>query len=50
MVNYGGWARGRVVKFAHSTAEAQGFSGSDPVRGHGTTHQATLRRHPTYYN
>ena len=36
------WSRplGRVVKFVHSTAAAQG---SDPVRGHGTARQATLR-------
>ena len=41
---------GRVVKFGHSTAAAQGFAGSDPGHGHGTTHQAMLRRHPTCQN
>ena len=29
---------------------AQGFAGSDPGHGHGTTHQATLRWHPTHHN
>ena len=29
---------------------AQGFTGSDPGHGHGTTHRATLRRHPTTEN
>ena len=33
--------RGGVVKFARSVMAAQGFTGSDPGRGHGTTHQAT---------
>ena len=42
-----GPARGRVVKFMHSTSMAQGFTGSDPGRGHGTTRQAMLRGHPT---
>ena len=43
------WGRlhGRVVKFAHSTAAAQG---SDPGRGHGTARQATLRGRPTSHN
>ena len=39
-----GRLRGRVVKFAHSTAVAQG---SDPGHGHGTARQAVLRRGPT---
>ena len=33
-----------------SDSAAQGFAGSDPGRGHGTAHQATLRRRPTYLN
>ena len=33
-----------------SAAAAQGFVGSDPGRVHVTTHQATLRRHPTCHN
>ena len=32
------------VRFA---SVAQAFAGSDPGRGHGTTHQATLRWHAT---
>lgn len=42
-----GRPRGRVVKFAHSAAAAQG---SDPGRGHGTARQATLRWRPTSHN
>ena len=38
---------GQVVKFARSAAVAQG---SDPGCGHGTAHQATLRRRPTSHN
>ena len=49
-VKIGGWPCGQVVKFAHSTSAAQGFTGSDPGHGHGTAHQATLRRHPTCHN
>ena len=45
-----GWPCGRVVKFACSTAVAQGFAGSDPGHGHGTAHQAVLRQHPTCHN
>ena len=41
-----GWPCGRVVKFTHSAAAAQGFAGSDPEQGHGTTRQATLRWRP----
>ena len=33
-----------------STSVAQGFAGSDPGRGRGTTHQVTLRRRPTCHN
>ena len=42
------WGRlpGRVVKFAHSTVA----QGSNPGRGHGTAHQATLRQRPTSHN
>ena len=43
----GGRLRGRMVKFACSAAAAQG---SDPGCGHGTSRQATLRRHPTSHN
>ena len=39
----GGWPCGQVVKFARSTLAAQGFAGSDPGHGHGTTCQAMLR-------
>ena len=42
-----GWPHGQVVKFAHCSLAAQGFAGSDPRHGHGTTHQAMLRQHPT---
>ena len=42
-----GWPRGRVVEFTRSTLAAQGFAGSDPGCGHGTAHQAKLRRRPT---
>ena len=38
---------GWVVKFASSALAAQGFTGSDPGRRHGTTYQAMLRRCPT---
>ena len=41
---------GRVVKFSRSAAVAQGFAGLDPGQGHGTAHQAMLRRHPTRHN
>ena len=41
---------GRVVKFTHSASVAQGFAGSNPGRGHGTAHQAMLKRHPTCHN
>lgn len=47
---YWGWPRVQVVKLARSAAAARGFIGSDPGRGHGTTHQAILRRHPTCHN
>ena len=45
-----GRPRGRVVKFACSTSEAQSFVGSVPGRGDGTAHQATVRRRPTCHN
>ena len=48
--NYRGWPRGRVVMFACSASAAQGFAGSDPGRGHGTTYQAILRQYPTCHN
>ena len=44
---WGGWPRGQVVKFMCSASEAQGFTGSDPRRGHGAAHQAVLRQCPT---
>ena len=45
-----GLARGRVVKLVRSASAAQGFAGSDPGRGQGTTHWAMLRRHPTCHH
>ena len=39
-----------MVKFSPSASAAQGFTGSDPGCGHGTAHQAMLRRHPTCHN
>ena len=39
-----GWPYGQVVKFTHSASAAQGFISLDPGRGHGTIHQAMLRR------
>ena len=45
-----GRPHGRVVKFTHSTAAAQGFTGSNPGCGHGTAHQASLRQRPTCHN
>ena len=46
----GGRPRGLVVKFERSALVAQGFAGSDPGWGHGTTHQAMLRQRPTCHN
>ena len=46
----GGWPQGRVVEFVRSASAAQGFSGLDSGRRHGTTHQATLRWRPTCHN
>ena len=37
-----------MVKFGHSASAAQGFTGSDPGHGPSTTHQAMLRRRPTW--
>ena len=45
-----GQPHGRVVKFARSASAAHGFTSSDPGWGHGTTHQAMLRWHPTCHN
>ena len=42
-----GWPRGRVVKLMRSASVAQG---SNPEHRHGTTHQATMRQHPTCHN
>ena len=41
-----GLACGQVVKFERSALAAQGFAGSNPGHGHGTTHQTMLRRRP----
>ena len=38
---------GLEVKFSCSALAAQGFTGSDPGRGHGTARQAMLRGCPT---
>ena len=35
---------------AGSVRSAAAAQGSDPGRGHGTAHQATLRRRPTSHN
>ena len=35
-----GLARGQVVKLVCCALAAHGFTGLDPGRGHGTTHQA----------
>ena len=45
-----GRPRGWVAKFARSALVAQGFAGSNPGCRRGTTHQATLRWHPTCHN
>ena len=41
----GSWGQphGGVVKFVRSASVAQGFTGSDPGHGNGTTHPAMLR-------
>ena len=39
-----------MVKLAHSTSVAQGFTGLDPGGGHGTAHQAMLRQRLTQHN
>ena len=43
----GGRPCGRVVKSACSGLAAQGFTGLEPGRRHGTTHPAMLRQRPT---
>ena len=45
-----GRPHGQVVEFMHSASAAQGFTGSDPGRGHGAAHQTMLRWHPTCHN
>ena len=45
-----GLAPSRVVMFACSILSAQGFTGLDPGRGHGTAPGAMLRRRPTQQN
>ena len=47
MISIGDLPGGHVVKFMHFTLAAQGIAGLDPQRGHGTPHQAMLRRCPT---
>ena len=42
--NLGGWPHGQVVKFTRSASAAWGFASLDPGCGHGTAHQAMLRR------
>ena len=39
-----------MVKVACSTSVAQGFTGSDPGRGHGTAHQAMLGQRPACHD
>ena len=39
-----------MVKVRRSASVAQGSSSSDPGRGHGTAHQAMLRRRPPQQN
>ena len=41
---------GRVVKFVHSAAVAQGFAGSSPGHGCGIARQAMLRQCPICHN
>ena len=48
--NVNGIGAGPVAEWLSPCAlpsAAQGFTGSDPGRGHGTARQATLRRCPT---
>ena len=45
-----GRRRGLVVKFERSASAAQGFASLNPGCGHGTVHQAMLRRHPTCHD
>ena len=46
-VQIGGRPCGRVVKLVCSASAAQGFTGSSPGHGRGTTHWAVLGQHPT---
>ena len=39
-----------MVKFTRSTLVPQGFTSSNPGRGHGTAHQAMLMWRPTCHN
>ena len=48
--NTWGPPHGWVVTFARSASAAQGFACSNPGCGHGTAHQALLRRCPTQHN
>ena len=43
----GGWPRGPAVKFSRSALAGQGFTVSNPGRGHGAARWAMLRRRPT---
>ena len=38
------------MKFAHSASAAPDFAGLDPGCGHGTAHQAMLRRRPELHS
>ena len=42
--------RGQVVEFTRSASSAQGFTRSDPGRGHGTAHRAMLMQCPTCHS
>ena len=42
-----GQPHGQVVKFERSALAAQGFTSSDPGRGHSIAHWAMVRWHPT---
>ena len=53
LVKYKTGGAGPVAKWLSLRAPlqvAQGFVGSNPGRGHGTAHQATLRQRPTCHN
>ena len=45
-----GVGAGPMFKFVRFASVAWGFTGSDPGRGHSTTHWAMLRQCPTWHN